>query len=109
MPGLLNRSSVMMCPHGGQVQSITGNARVQAAGDFVLRSSDIFLIAACPFFLGPDPHPCMTVQWVQPAARSQVSGDYTLTAASLGLCLAADETMQGPVTIVATQPRVAGQ
>jgi hypothetical protein len=109
MPGLLNVSSVMMCPHGGQVQSITSNTQVQAVGDFVLRSSDTFLIAACPFFLGPDPHPCMTVQWVQPAARSQVSSDYTLTEASVGLCVAADQTPQGPVTIVATQPRVAGQ
>jgi hypothetical protein len=108
MPGLLNLSSVMMCPHGGQVQSITSNTQVQAVGDFVLRSSDTFLIAACPFFLGPAPHPCMTVQWVQPAARSQVSGGYTLTEASVGLCLAADQAPQGPVTIVATQPRVAG-
>jgi hypothetical protein len=109
MPGLLNLSSVLMCPHGGQVQSITSNSQVQAAGDFVVLASDTFLIAGCPFFLGPSPHPCMTVQWVQPAARSQVSSAPTLTEASVGLCLAADQTPQGPVTIVVTQPRVAGQ
>jgi hypothetical protein len=109
MPGLLNMSSVMMCPHGGQIQSITSNSQVQAAGDFAVRASDTFSIVGCPFFLGPSPHPCMTVQWVQPAARSRVSSDYTLTEASVGLCLAADQTPQGPVIIALTQPRVAGQ
>ena len=109
MPGLLNMSSVMMCPHGGQVQAITANAKVQAAGDFVLRMSDTFLIAGCPFNVASAPHPCVQVQWVQPAARSQVSGDYTLTEASVGLCVAADQAAQGPVSVVVTQPRVAGQ
>jgi hypothetical protein len=108
MPGLLNASSVMMCPHGGQVQAITSNTQVQAAGDFVLRSSDIFLIAGCPFLLALVPHPCLSIQWVQPAARSQVSGDYTLTEASVGLCVAGDQTPQGPVTVAVTQQRVAG-
>jgi hypothetical protein len=109
MPGLLNMSSVMMCPHGGQVQAITANSKVQAAGDFALRMSDTFLIAGCPFILALVPHPCVQVRWVQPAARSQVSGDYTLTVASVGLCVAADQATQGPVVIVVTQPRVAGQ
>lgn len=108
MPGLLNMSSVMMCPHGGQVQPITSNSRVQAAADFVLRMSDTFLIAGCPFILALVPHPCTQVQWVQPAARSRVSSDYTLTEASVGLCVAADQSPQGPVVIVVTQPRVAG-
>ena len=109
MPGLLNMSSVMMCPHGGQVQAITANSKVQAAGDFALRMSDTFLIAGCPFIVALAPHPCVQVRWVQPAARSQVSGDYTLTEASVGLCVAADQAAQGPVVIVVTQPRVAGQ
>jgi hypothetical protein len=109
MPGLLNMSSVMMCPHGGQVQPISSNTRVQAAGDFVLRASDTFLVVGCPFILGLFPHPCMRVQWVQPADESQVLSDFTLTEASVGLCAAADQSVQGPVTIVFTQPRVSGQ
>jgi len=109
MSGLLNMSSVMMCPHGGSVQPVSSNTRVQAAGDMVLRSSDTFLIAGCPFVLGVVPHPCMQVQWVQPAAQSQVISDFTLTEASVGLCVAADQSAQGPVTIVFTQPRVSGQ
>jgi hypothetical protein len=109
MPALLNASSVMMCPHGGQVQAITGNARAKVGGDFALRASDSFLIAGCPFALGPVPHPCVQVQWVEPAARSQVGGDFTLTEASVGLCTAADQAVQGTVLIVLAQPRVAGE
>lgn len=47
--------------------------------------------------------------WVQPAARSQVLGTPTLTEASVGLCVAATGAVQGPVTVVATQPQVNGQ
>ena len=108
MAGLLNMSSVMMCPHGGMVSAITTNVRVQAGSDFVLRSSDTFLIAGCPFNLVV-PHPCVQVQWVQPALRSQVMGDFTLTEESVGLCIAPDMAVQGTVLILFTQPQVSGQ
>jgi hypothetical protein len=91
------------------VTAITSNTRVKAAGDFVLRSSDTFLIAGCPFILGLVPHPCVQVQWVQPAEQSQVMGDFTLTEESVGLCVAADQAVQGTVLILFTQPQVAGQ
>lgn len=109
MAGLLNISSVMMCPHGGMVSAITTNTRVQATGDFVLRSSDTFLIAGCPFVIGIVPHPCVQVQWVQPALRSQVISDFTLTEESVGLCVAPDMAVQGTVLILFTQPQVSGQ
>lgn len=105
--GFLNMSSLLMCPHGGKVQPISTNTRVKAMGDFMLRSSDIFTIAGCPFNLVV-PHPCVQVQWVQPAAKSRVLSDFTLTEASVGLCVAADQAVQGPVTIAFTQPRVTG-
>ena len=108
MPALLNNASVMMCPHGGSVRAITSNTRAQAAGGFLLRSSDTFVIAGCPFVLGLMPHPCVEVQWVQPAASSRTVGDFTLTEASVGLCLAADQAVQGTVLILMAQPRVAG-
>jgi hypothetical protein len=109
MAGLLNTDSVMMCPHGGQVQAVTSNTRVQAAGAYLLRSSDTFIISGCAFMLGPSPHPCMLVQWVQPAAESRVMNDFTLTEESTGLCVAADQAVQGPVSVVTTQMRVSGQ
>ena len=109
MPGLLNASSVMMCPHGGSVTAVTANSRVKVGGDFALRQSDTFMVAGCPFLIVLVPHPCVQVKWVQPAARSQVAGDFTLTEASVGLCVAGDQAVQGTVQIIVTQPQVRGQ
>jgi hypothetical protein len=108
MAALLNTSSILMCPHGGTVSAISSNARTKAAGDFILRSSDTFLIAGCPFNLVV-PHPCVQVQWVHADTQSQVVGDFTLSKQSVGLCVAADLAVQGAVLIVSTQPRVSGQ
>lgn len=108
MPALLTSTSVMMCPHGGTVQPITSNTRVSAGGDFVLRQSDTFVIAGCPFCIGPSPHPCVQVQWVEAAAQSQAVSDFTLTEESIGLCVAADQAAQGMVLISFTQPQVSG-
>jgi len=109
MAGLLNTSSVLMCPHGGMVQATSTNTRAKVGGDFALRASDTFVITGCPFFLGLVYHPCVRVQWIQPATRSQAVSDFTLTEQSVGLCLAADQAPQGTVIIAFTQPRVAGQ
>jgi hypothetical protein len=108
MPDLLNTSTTMMCPHGGTVQAITSNTRVKAGGDFALRQSDTFTIAGCAFVIGTVPHPCMQVQWIQPASKDQVLNDFALTEASVGLCVAADQAPQGPVSIVTTQAKVSG-
>lgn len=109
MGGLLTDASVLMCPHGGTVQVVTSDSRVQATSGFVLRSSDTFTVVGCPFTLGTVYHPCATVQWVVPALRSKAVGDSTLTTDSVGLCQAADQAVQGPVQIVVAQPRVTGQ
>ncbi len=108
MPSLLTMDSMMMCPHGGQVQPVTSNTHAQANGGFLLRSSDTFVIAGCPFILGLVPHPCVQVQWVQPATGSKAASDFTLTQASVGLCVAADMAVQGTVLITLAQPRVSG-
>jgi hypothetical protein len=109
MANLLNISSIMMCPHGGTVSVISVNTQVMAAGDPVLRASDTFLIAGCPFVVGVVPNPCMQVQWVQPDAESQVLGDFTLSEDSVGLCVAGDGAVQGTALIVFTQPQVSGE
>jgi hypothetical protein len=109
MANLLNSSSIMMCPHGGTVTAITTNTKAKAGGDFILRSSDTFVIAGCPFVLGIVPHPCVQVQWVQPDTRSQVMSDFTLSEASLGLCVAPDQAVQGTVLVSFTQPQVSGE
>lgn len=108
MPALLNASSVMMCPHGGTVTAVSANKRAQAAGGFLLRGSDTFTIAGCPFNIAGNLSPCVTVQWVQTDLQSQAMGDFTLNKASVGLCLAATQAPQGTVLITSTQPRVSG-
>lgn len=108
MPGLLNTQSVLMCPHGGTVQIVSTNTRVQVGGGYAARSSDTFIVAGCPFLIGLVPHPCVQVQWVQPAQRSEVVSDFTLTEASVGLCLAPDQAPQGAVLVMMTQPQVGG-
>jgi hypothetical protein len=109
MAGLLTESSVLMCPHGGTVSVITSDTRVQAVGGAVLRSSDTFLVAGCPFTIGVVYHPCTTVDWVVPSLRSKALDDSTLTEDSVGLCQAADQAVQGTVLVVVAQPRVTGE
>lgn len=108
MPKLLTTSSILMCPHGGQVMATSTNVGVKAGGDFVVRSSDIFNIVGCPMNIAGVPHPCVQVQWVVPNMRSQVMSDFTLSESSVGLCLAPDMAPQGPVLINFTQPQVSG-
>jgi hypothetical protein len=108
MPGLLNTASTLMCLHGGTVSIITPNTRALAGGAPLVRASDTFLIAGCAFAPGGVAHPCVRVQWVQPAARSRVLSDPTLTEASVGLCVAADNAVQGVVQIVSTQSQASG-
>ncbi|SEO03852.1 hypothetical protein SAMN05216404_11086 [Nitrosospira multiformis] len=104
----LNTSSVLMCPHGGKVQLVSANTRVKAMGDYMLRTSDKFTITGCSLNIAGVPHPCVRVQWMQPATRSQVQSDSTLTKDNIGLCVAADQAVQGTVTISFAQLRVTG-
>ncbi len=107
MPALLTPSSTLMCPHGGTVSAIPGSVRAQA-GAPILRGSDTFIVAGCPFVIGIVPSPCVSVQWVLTAQRVQHAGDFVLNESSVGLCLAATQAPQGAVLIVQTQPQVAG-
>ncbi len=109
MAGLLTTSSQLMCPHGGTVTIISAGTSLQAAGSPIVRSGDTFTVAGCPFTLGSLPHPCVRVQWLQPATQNQAGGDFALTEQSVGMCLAADQAPQGTVQIVAAQPKAAGR
>jgi hypothetical protein len=103
---LLTTASVMMCPHGGTVSATSSNTHAKA-GDFIVRPSDTFTIAGCPFTLpNGTPHPCMTVQWVKSTLRCKAAGDFALAQDSVGMCRAADQAPQGTVLIQSTQPHV---
>jgi hypothetical protein len=107
MPALLTVSSTMMCPHGGMVTAIPGQARANAQSP-ILRGSDTFIVAGCPFNISGVLSPCVTVQWVQTATRVQAGGDFVLNESSVGLCLAATQAPQGAALILQTQPNVEG-
>lgn len=111
MAALLTSASSLQCPHGGTVTIVASNASVQATAALAL-FSDTFTIAGCPFQIpapsGTVPHPCIKVQWVKPNVRCTVNGTPTLAEDSVGLCLAADQAPQGPVSVVQTQSRASG-
>ena len=108
MPALLTTASTLMCPHGGAVMASPGATRAKADAVLV-RGSDSFSITGCPFVIGGSPHPCVTVNWVVTASRVKHGGDFVLTDASVGLCVAPDQAPQGCVVVAVTQPRVKGQ
>jgi hypothetical protein len=104
----LTSASQLMCPHGGTVTATPGQTDASAGSSPILRASDTFTIAGCAFFVGPSPHPCMTVEWVQKATQDKV-GDFALTAQSVGLCKAGDQAVQGTVLVVSTQLKAGGR
>lgn len=108
---LLTISSSLQCPHGGTVSIVSTNTNAKATDALVL-ASDTFTIAGCPFQIpigtGTVPHPCVKVQWTKTNLMTTVNGTPTLAQDSVGLCLAADQVPQGPVSIVQTQPLVSG-
>jgi hypothetical protein len=107
MPALLTAASVMMCPHGGTVTTTPGSTRATIDAP-ILRGSDTFVVAGCTFAPGGAASPCVSVNWVQTATRVQHGGDFVLTEASVGLCVAGTQAPQGPVVIASTQPQVSG-
>jgi len=110
MPALLTQSTAMTCPHGGTVTAApTGTTVLVGGADVVLRVSDSFVIAGCPFTLPTGaPHPCVTVQWQVTAMKVKNGGDLALNESSVGLCLAPDQVPQGTVIVSSAQPTVAG-
>ena len=98
-----------LCPHGGQVSVVSGNARVTVSGQPVALLSDLFTIGGCPFQIpGPKPQPCVTVQWLVPASRVRVNGQPVILQSSTGICQSVEQIPQGPPNMVATQFRVKG-
>lgn len=108
MPGpLLHVGMTAICPHGGQISAIPSNVRVTVSGQNVVTVADTFPIAGCTFAPAA-PHPCVLTKWIVPATRVSVLGQPVLLDTSIGLCQAADQTPQGPPSVIATQLRVTG-
>jgi hypothetical protein len=95
MPPVLTTGSSAQCPHGGFVLLTTSNTLLYA-GDFpVLLESDVHTVSGCPFAVGPDYMPCLTVQWEAGADSLAVKGVGVLVSSSVGTCLNAAGVPQG--------------
>jgi hypothetical protein len=109
MPGfLMHVGANAICPHGGQVSTISTNARVLVGGQPVATFGDTYLVAGCAFTVGSKLQPCVKVQWLVPAARVLVGGQPAMLQTSTGLCQSAEQIPQGPPSVVATQVRARG-
>lgn len=110
MPGfLLHVGATIICPHAGQVTTISTNTRVLVSGQPVATFADTFVIAGCVFTVpGPKPQPCVKVQWITPATRVMVNGQPALLQTSTGICQSVEQIPQGPPTPVAVQALVGG-
>ena len=108
---LLTTASTLQCPHGGSVTIASTNTKVSAGAPLAL-ATDTFTIAGCPFQIpvgtGTVPHPCVQVKWTKTNMTVKVNGQATLSQDSIGLCLAADQAPQGPVSIAQTQAKASG-
>ncbi|WP_162528970.1 hypothetical protein [Mycolicibacterium sp. CBMA 361] len=86
MPGpLFVVGAVAMCPHGGQITTISSDTRVLAGGMPVALMTDQFMVAGCAFVVGTVPQPCLKVQWTTPTALTLINGQPAITQASVGL------------------------
>ena len=54
-------------------------------------------------------HPCVLVQWQMPSSSTSAVGAQVLTTASIGLCQAADQVVQGTVLIQKTQMKASAR
>src|SRR5712691_5347640 len=96
--------AVAICPHGGQITTLSSNARVMVSGMPVATMGDQYFVAGCVFTVGTKPQPCVRVQWLTPALRVLVNGQPPILQLSTGLCLSADQIPNGPPVITSTQP-----
>jgi hypothetical protein len=109
MPGpLAHVGNLTLCTHGIPATVVPTNTRVLVGGQPVTTMSDQYLIAGCPFMAGPVPMPCVRIQWLVPAMRVLVNGSPALLQTSVGLCMSAQQTPNGPPTVPVNQPRVIG-
>jgi hypothetical protein len=105
MPGpLFTVGAVAMCPHGGQITTISSNSSVLASGLPVALVTDQFLVAGCAFMVGSVPQPCIKVVWTTPTVETLINGQPAVTALSVGLCIAANGAPGGPAIVASTQP-----
>jgi hypothetical protein len=108
----ITTAAQLKCPHGGTVSIVSSNSKVTACGSPLALASDTFTISGCSFQIpvgtGTVPSPCVRVQWLVTDMRNKANSTLGLSKSSAGLCLAATQVPQGPVTISSTQSKASG-
>jgi hypothetical protein len=102
---LLTANATVKCPHGGQ-GTISPSQTAVKAGAAVCTEADQVTIAGCPFTIGPNPSPCVSVHWQSASTSSKAGGTAILTTGSQGMCLSAANAPQGPVILTPAQTAV---
>ena len=102
----LTTASQIQCPHGGQATLTTANANAKAAGSAMLLETDIHIVSGCSFCIGPNPSPCVQIQWSAGATKVKAGGTAVLTSSSVGKCYSAANAPQGVAMVANTQSQV---
>jgi len=105
---VLTTSATITCPHGGQ-GSISPGQTAATAGSAICTKDDQVSIAGCAFTIGPNPSPCVSVQWKSSVSSVSAGGTEILTISSTGLCMSAANAPQGPVVLIPAQVAVTAQ
>ncbi|MCP3960738.1 MAG: hypothetical protein GY719_23080 [bacterium] len=105
---LLTVAATMSCPHAGQATTSLGNPRVKIQGQPVATMADLSTVAGCVFAPGGAASPCVTVEWLVPAARVMAGAQPVLLQTSTALCANAAKAPQGAPILMADQTRVNG-
>lgn len=104
---VLTQTSTVLCPHGVPAQHVPSQVRVMANHAPMLVLADLGVVAGCPFTLPPGtPSPCVSVQWLVPATRVRVSGQFVLLQSSSGLAKSPAQVPQGPPNVAVAETRV---
>jgi len=104
MKFLLNKASIITCPHGGRViPTIRYGASYLVEGQPVCVKEDSFGVYGCSM-IG---NHCHSVKWLEDSSAPLISGRYqALTNASIGVCLDSRDTPMGNAILQLYQTKV---
>lgn len=104
---LLTTNATITCPHGGQGTIVPSQTAVTAGAE-VCTEADTVVIAGCPFTVGPNPSPCLSVSWTTTSTACTAGGAALLTTNSVGMCMNGANAPQGPVILAPAQTSATG-
>lgn len=105
---LLQVGASGMCPHGGPLQVVPGQAKVLLGGQPAATVADQVLVTGCAFTVPPSkPQPCVTARFL-PATKVLLSNNPAVLKGGGLVCQSAEQIPQGPPSVTVTQIKVTG-